>query len=194
MLMEVFVPGFYQSPRVTRSRLRFSSDTARRRPDLPLAAPRLGQHVELAVIRQDDVRLLADEQPAVHVDAHPRQFVDFLEERLRIDDDAAADDAGDAGMQDARGDKVEDELRALHVNRVAGVVAALVARHGREVRRQHVDDLPLALVAPLRAQHCDVHGHAMYILIHDRRGPRTTQTRRYGEKYRAPCSPCLRGL
>src|SRR4029077_10267325 len=60
---------------------------------------------------------------------------------------------------------MEDELGPLHVDRVSRVVAALVARHRREVRREHVDDLPLALVAPLRAQHCDVHGHAGYIVI-----------------------------
>ena len=46
------------------------TDAARRGADLALAAPRLGQHVELAVIRQDDVRLLADQQAAVDVDAH----------------------------------------------------------------------------------------------------------------------------
>ena len=36
------------------------ADAARGRADLALAAPRFRQHVELAVIRQDDVRLLAD--------------------------------------------------------------------------------------------------------------------------------------
>ena len=87
-------------------------DAARGRADLPFAAPRFGQHVELAVIRQDHVRLLADQQPAVHGDAQPRQLVDLLEERLRIDDDAVADDAGDAGMQDARRDQMQDELLA----------------------------------------------------------------------------------
>ena len=88
------------------------TDAARRRADLPLAAARFRQHVELAVVRQDDVRLLADEQPPVDLDAHPRQLVDLLEQRLRIDDDAVADDAGDAGMQDAGRDQMQDELRA----------------------------------------------------------------------------------
>ena len=40
------------------------------------------------------------------------ELVDLLEQRLRIDDHAVADDAGDAGMQDARRDQVQDELRA----------------------------------------------------------------------------------
>ena len=48
-------------------------------------------------------------------------------------------------------------MRAVDVDGVAGVVAALIARDDREVRRQQVDDLALAFVAPLGAQHCDVH-------------------------------------
>ena len=48
------------------------ADAARRRADLALAAPRLGQHVELAVIRQDQVRLVADQQAVADVDAERR--------------------------------------------------------------------------------------------------------------------------
>jgi hypothetical protein len=33
--------------------------------------------------------------------------------------------------------------------------------------RQHVDDLALALVAPLRAEHGDIRSHSVYIVIHD---------------------------
>jgi hypothetical protein len=47
----------------------------------------------------------------------------------------------------------------MHVHRVARVVPALVARHGREMRRQHVDDFSLAFVAPLRAKHGDIRSH-----------------------------------
>ena len=50
------------------------------------------------------------QQPAVDVDAQRRQLVDLLEERLRIDDHAVADQAGDAGVQDARGNQVQHEL------------------------------------------------------------------------------------
>ena len=55
------------------------------------------------------------------------QLVDLGEQRLRIDDDAVADDAGDAVVQDARRDQVQHELLAVDVDRVAGVVPALVA-------------------------------------------------------------------
>src|SRR3546814_23819 len=55
--------------------------------------------------------------------------------------------------QDARGDQVQHGLLAADHQRVAGVVAALEAHHRADVLRQQVDDLALALVAPLRAEH-----------------------------------------
>ena len=60
-------------------------------------------------------------------------------------------------MQDAGRQQAQDELAAVGVDGVAGVVAALIAGDDRKVRRQQVDDLALAFVAPLRAEHCDVH-------------------------------------
>ena len=95
------------------------ADAARGRADLALAAPRLAQQVELAVIRQDQVRLVADEQPIADVDAGRRELVDLGEQRLRIDDDAVADDAGDAVVQDARRQQPQHELASVRVDRVA---------------------------------------------------------------------------
>ena len=109
------------------------------------------------MVRQDQVGAIADEQPPLDIDAEALQLVHFGEERRRVDDDAVADQAGDAGMQDARGNQVEHELLAADVDGVAGVVAALVAADDREVRGQQIDDLALAFVAPLGAQHGDVH-------------------------------------
>ena len=93
-------------------------------------------------------------QPVADVDAGLRQLVDLGEERRRIDDDAVADHAGDAGMQNAGRQQTQDELAAVGVDGVTGVVAALIARDDREVRRQQVDDLALAFVAPLRSKYC----------------------------------------
>ncbi len=84
-------------------------------------------------------------------------LVDLGEQRLRIDDHAVADHAGDARVQNARGQQPQHELAAVGVHRVAGVVAALVARDDRKVRREQIDDLALSLVPPLRAEHRDVH-------------------------------------
>ncbi len=74
-------------------------------------------------------------------------------QRLRIDHHAVADDADDAGMQNAGRDQPEDELRPVDVDGVAGVVAALIPRDDVEARRQQIDDLAFAFVAPLRAEH-----------------------------------------
>ena len=98
------------------------------------------------------------------VDAVPRQLVDLGEQRLRIDDDAVADDAGDAGMQDAGRNQAQDELRAVDVDRVAGVVSALIARDDRKVRRQQIDDLAFAFIAPLRAEHGEIHKRSKILL------------------------------
>ena len=99
------------------------------------------------------------------LDAVLRQLVDFGEERLRIDHDAVADDAGDARMQDARRDEPQDELRAVDVDGMPGVVPALVAGDDVETRRQQIDDLALAFIAPLSAEHAQIHiVHASSVL------------------------------
>ena len=102
------------------------------------------QDVELAVIRQDEMRAIADEQPAVHVDAQVRQFVHFGEQRLWIDDHAVADDTDHAVVQDARRNEMQDELLPLHIHRVTGVVSALITGHDRErgVSRSTILPLP----------------------------------------------------
>ena len=106
------------------------ADPPGRRPDLALTTTRLREHVQLAVVGQDDVRLFTDEQPAVDADAGAAQLVDLGKQRLRVDDHAVADDAGDAGVENAGRNQVENELRALDENRVSRVVAALVTRDG----------------------------------------------------------------
>ena len=62
-----------------------------------------------------------------------------------------------AGVQDAGRQQAQHELAAVGVHGVPGVVSALIARHDRKMRRQQIDDLALAFVAPLRAEHGDVH-------------------------------------
>ena len=133
------------------------ADAARRRADLALAAPRFAEHVQLAVIRQNQVRLVADEQPVADVDPESRQLLDLGEQRLRIDDHAVADDAHDALVQDARRNEVQDELLAADIHRVPRVVAALIASDDREMRGHQIDDLAFAFVTPLRAENHDVH-------------------------------------
>ena len=83
------------------------------------------------------------------------QAVDLLAEHLRVDDDAVADHAQLAGVEDPRRDQVELERLAAADDRVAGVVAALEAHDGVGLLGEQVGDLPLALVAPLGADDDD---------------------------------------
>ena len=122
-------------------------------PIRALAAPRLGQQVQVAVIGQDQVRLVADDQPVPDFDAVPAELIDLGEERLRVHDDAVAYHARHALVQDAGRDQAQDELPAVHEDGMAGVVATLIPRHDVEMRGHEIDDLAFAFVAPLRAEH-----------------------------------------
>ena len=92
---------------------------------------------------------LADSSQAADVDAAPAQAVELADQHLGVDDDAVADHAGLARVEDPRRDQVELERLAVADDRVAGVVAALEAHDHRGVLGEQVDDLALALVAPL---------------------------------------------
>ncbi len=78
---------------------------------------------------------------------------DLAEECNGIEDDAVADDALAARPQHAAGNELQHELVLADDDRVPGVMAAGVARHGGKPLAEHVYDLSLALVAPLGAQH-----------------------------------------
>ena len=121
--------------------------------------PRLasGEHVELAVVRQDEVRAVADHQAALDEDAELLELLDLGEQRRRIDHHPVAEHADRVRVEDARGNQPQHELRARDEDRVPRVVAALVPGHGREMWSEQIDELALALVAPLRAKHRDIH-------------------------------------
>ena len=78
-----------------------------------------------------------------------------LGQHARVDHDAVADHAALAGVEDPGRDQVELPRLAVADDRVAGVVAALEAHDGVGVLGEQVDDLALALVAPLGADDHD---------------------------------------
>ena len=138
------------------------TDAARGRADLALAAPRLAQQIELAVIRQDQVRLVADDQPVADR-RRPAAASSSISAKSACGSTTTPlpmtqvmPSCRMPGRQQA-----QHELAAVGVDGVPGVVPALIARDDREVRRQQVDDLALAFVAPLRAEHCDVHNRCI---------------------------------
>ncbi len=119
------------------------------RPDLALAA--LAALVDAAVVGEDQMGGLAQEEAALGLDPPAVQPLDLLDQRRHVDDHAVADHAGLPRPEDAGGDQLEDELLLAHLDGVARVVAALAADHHVDLAGQHVDDLALALVAPLGA-------------------------------------------
>jgi hypothetical protein len=133
------------------------------RPVVPMALPRRGPLaglVEGHVVGQDQRAGRADAQALAHRHAALLQLLDLLEQRLRRQHHAVADQALHAVAQDARGDQVQHGLLAVADQRVAGVVPALEAHHGVGPLGEQIDDLALALVAPLGAEHYHVPAHA----------------------------------
>ena len=124
-------------------------DAAARRPDGSVA--RLAHLLDDPVIRKDHVGRARDEEPPVDRDPLSQERLALGPERLRVDDDPVSDVADRARAQDSRRDQVQHERLVPDANRVARVRTALVTRHHIGILTQQVDDLSLALVAPLGA-------------------------------------------
>ena len=108
------------------------------------------------VERENHVRPVADGNAAARVGAGLLEHFNLIQQRARIEHHAVADDHAHAGMQHAAGDQLQDELLAAHLDRVAGVVPALVAGHEIEFLRKQIDDFALAFVAPLRPENDEI--------------------------------------
>ena len=89
------------------------------------------------------------------VDALAAEIVHFLDQHRWVDHHAVADQAGLA-LQDTGGNQVADELFTIDHHRVPRIVAALEADDNIGPCRQKVDDLALALVAPLGSDDDDI--------------------------------------
>ena len=139
-------------------------DAAARRADLGAGVGGcvFAEPVELAVQRQDERRVLGDLQAVGRdVDALRLELGDLGNEGMRIEHDAVADDRQLAFAHDARRQQRQLVDLAVDDQRVAGIVAALEADHHIRALRQPVDDLALALVAPLRADDHHI-GHSNF--------------------------------
>ena len=98
-------------------------------------------------------------QPLEHRHALLHQHVALREQRLERQHHAVADEAAHLIAQDAGGNQRQDGLLAADHQRVAGVVPALEARHGRGALGEQIDDLALAFIAPLGADDDDELSH-----------------------------------
>ena len=128
------------------------TDALQRRTNLAVALGLLVGGVHHAVARQNEVGLLADEEVLHSVDTLLGQRLDLLTENARLDEHAVADEVDFLLVEDAAGNDVQHMLRAVEFKSMAGIGAALEAGHNVVARRQHVDNLAFAFVAPLEAQ------------------------------------------
>ena len=124
--------------------------------DLGLAGLGLPRLVEVAVQRQDQTGIVGQgQQFGRDPDALGFQPADLVDQGPRVDDHAVANDRGlalhHAGRQQAQlvGDVPDDQC-------VTGVMAALEPHHHIGAIGQPIDDLALALVAPLGTDYCDI--------------------------------------
>src|SRR5262249_41661441 len=116
------------------------TDAARGGANFSFAAPCLRKKVEITVIRQEQMRPVAREKAISDINAVPGELVELREERLRIHDDAVADDADHIRMENARRNEPQHEFRAVDVHGMAGVVAALVSSHDVKPGSKEIDD------------------------------------------------------
>ena len=111
-----------------------------------------------------DRRPVGDEELAL--DAHARDLDrgDLLEQCVRVDDDARADD-GRLPAHDSGGKEMEREVTVGELDGVAGVVSAVVAGDDVEAIGEEIDDFSLSLVTPLPSEDGrDFHGTESYQL------------------------------
>jgi hypothetical protein len=140
-----------------RESARSQTLSALRPADLVIAEPVLAGAIERAVGRQDQRSIVGElEIVGADIDALAAYRVDFAEQCPRIDDHSVADDRQLARPDHPRGKKAQFVLDIADHQRVAGIVAALKAHDDIGPLREPVDDLALAFIAPLRADHGDI--------------------------------------
>ena len=128
------------------------------RPQRLIAAHALGGAIHGPMVIQYQMRTLGQEQVRTEPDpdAARGQRVELGHQMLRIDDDTVADDVGDLGVENRRGDQVQHQpLAGCGQNRVTRVVPPGIARDEIHVARQVVDDLALAFVSPQETGNAD---------------------------------------
>ena len=133
------------------------ADAAAGGADLCAAGSVLGGELDHAVVGQDHLGAVGDEElapwAAIKVgQAGVFQLPYLVEEGHGIEHDAVPDHALAAGAEYAAGDQLQHELLAVDDDGVPGVVPAGVAGDEVELLGENVDDLALAFVAPLGAE------------------------------------------
>ena len=125
------------------------ADAARSGADFYAAWSVFRAELHHAVVGQNDLCAVGDEEVAIDFYSRGAEGGDFFQEGDRVDDDSVADDADALGAQDAARDELKNKFLAVDDDGVSGVMAAGVTRDYGESFGEYVDNFPFALVAPL---------------------------------------------
>ncbi len=123
------------------------------------AARHFARLIQRDMRRKDQRAVGRDAQAREHVDAGVDERLRFAEQRFQRQHHAVADEALHVLVQDSRRNERQHGLLAADDQRVAGVVAALESRDRGGALGEQVDDLALALVAPLGPDDDDEFAH-----------------------------------
>ncbi len=134
-------------------------DSAARGADRVCALRFLARPIERHVRGENQRTGRAHAQAFEHRNTLFDQHLRLLEQGFERQHHAVADQALHVRMQYPRGDQRQDGLFAADDQGVAGVVAALEAHHGLRLIGEQIDDLALALVAPLQADYDQIFTH-----------------------------------
>jgi hypothetical protein len=83
----------------------------------------------------------------------------FFEQRLRIENNPASDDAFHSWLENARRYEMKHVTAITDADRMPGIMSALVAGYAGIPLRQDVDDFSFSFVAPLNSDDCEVPFH-----------------------------------
>ena len=106
------------------------------------------------MVRQYDMGAVADGD-AADVDALVMHFLDFLQHDAGVDDDAVAEDADLAVVQDARRQQAQFVRNIVDDDRMARVGAAGITDHRVGLLGQIIHDFAFSFIAPLGADYYD---------------------------------------
>ena len=131
----------------------------------------LHRGLQSAVVGKDHVAAVGDEQSTFDDDACCFQSVQFLDEGQWVENNATADNADDAVVENAGRDDVQDVALAAKVDGVSCVVSALVTCDAVKSFGQDIDDFSFTFITPLEADDGDILFHNRWVRSYERVDP-----------------------
>src|SRR4051812_20751403 len=91
-------------------------------------------------------------------------LIDFLEKSFRVDDHSVSEHTDFIFVNNSRRQKPENKRLFADINRMPGIMSALITRDNIEAVSQQIDNFSFSLVAPLSANYNNY--HLSFIIYH----------------------------